>query len=121
MPKITKGGVSDTRVDDAYMAPSGIDPATAMELGLPDAGAPEGIEADQRRAENERREREQDESTGEEESSRGKISSPDSRKQKQSTPKLNDDGQTQQTAQSTNGRSSKPRTGPNTASSADTK
>ena len=38
MPKITKGGVSDRRIDPNYMAPSGTPVEKALDLGLPDAG-----------------------------------------------------------------------------------
>lgn len=44
MPKITKGGVSDRRIDPDYMAPSGTPVDVALDLGLPDAGKPEKAE-----------------------------------------------------------------------------
>lgn len=85
MPKITKGGVSDVRVDESYIAPPGADPATAIEIGTPDAGAP--IEEEK-----------------EEKPSPGKTSSPDSKKPAKSTPGRSSGGKSPSTAPNITGR-----------------
>jgi len=48
MPKISKGGVSDVRVDETYVAPPGTSPQEAIDLGLPDAGQPQERKSDER-------------------------------------------------------------------------
>lgn len=102
MPKITKGGVTDASVHPDYIAPPGTAPETALDLGLPDAGATE------------------DEDEGGEQPSPGKTSSPESSKHEPRTSKQSGSGNTRLTARSTTGRSSGPRKGSITASSADT-
>lgn len=53
MPKISKGGVSNIRVDADYMAPSGIAPEVGLDIGAPDAGKapePEPVKAASKKA-----------------------------------------------------------------------
>lgn len=94
MPKITKGGVTDVTVHEDYMAPAGVPPAMALDLGLDDQGG--------------------------EQPSPGKTSSPQQRKPEPSTSKPSGDDSTPSTAPSTTGRSSGRRKGSTTAGSADT-
>jgi hypothetical protein len=102
MPKITSGGVSDKAVHPDYIAPPGVAPEVALDLGLPDAGQAEDAEEQ------------------EEESSPGKTSSPGSKQHEPQEPKQNDAGKTRSTARSTAGRSNGTRKGSTTASSEDT-
>ena len=99
MPKITKGGVSDATVHPDYIAPAGMAPDVALDLNVPDAGAPD---------------------EGGEQSSPGTISSEQSKRREPRTSKPSGDDSTPSTARSTTGRSGGPRKGSTTASSADT-
>ena len=88
MPKITKGGVTDIGVHPDYVAPPGTDPATALDTGIPDAGAPSEPEDEE----------------GGEQSSPGKTSSPESQKPEPHTSKQSGAGKTRSTARNTSGR-----------------
>lgn len=101
MPKISKGGVSNTIVDPDYIAPPGVPPEVALDRGMPDAGQPA-------------------EEEGGDESSPGKTSSPESKKPDNSTKKPSSNDGTPSTARTTAGRSTGRQKDSSTAGSAGT-
>jgi hypothetical protein len=131
MPKITRGGVSNTVVDPDYIAPPGTPPEVGIITGAPNAGQPSKeqpetfpgkslyddendpnrpTDAPERNPERERGER----------PSHGN-SSPDSpEKQNETTSGPKNEKRTRSTARTTDGHSTEGRTGNSTASSADT-
>lgn len=134
--KATTGGVSNQIVDPDYIAPPGVAPETALELGVPDAGLPED-EDERERALEARADARADaqsqpaasddpgrnaEGTAEqeEEPSPGKTSSPESKKPARSTSAPKKNAATPSNAPSTNGRSNERPRGSSTASTEDT-
>jgi hypothetical protein len=53
MGHISEGGVSDVNVDPDYVAPPGMAPERAIEMGIPSAGEEQDDEQDEKRSERE--------------------------------------------------------------------